>query len=260
MPPRAAAGGYPVCPRAPDPGPHWGGCTISAIDLRRFDVLTFDTYGTLIDWERGLLDALQPVLAPHDVRATEDELLELFAHHEADLEAGVYMTYREVLGQALRRMCADLGVIPGDDAVAGFAGSVPAWPAFPDSAAALRRLAGRYRLGVLTNCDDDLFAGSNRRLGVTFDPIVTAQQCRGYKPRPENFERLLARLDVPRERVLHVAQSLFHDHVPAKALGLTTAWIDRRQGRSGFGATPPAQATPDLVVPDLRSFADLALS
>ena len=111
---------------------------------------------------------------------------------------------------------------------------------------------------MITNCDDDLFAQSNRRLGVQFDWIVTAQQMRGYKPRRENFELAFERIDVPRERILHVAQSLFHDHVPAKELGMTTVWINRRQGREGTGATPPAHAAPDLVVADMRSFAALA--
>ena len=123
----------------------------------------------------------------------------------------------------------------------------------------MRRLATRFGLGVITNCDDDLFAQSNRRLGVTFDWIVTAQQARGYKPRIANFEYAFARIAVPRERILHVAQSLFHDHVPAKALGMTTVWVDRRAGKPGSGATPPATATPDLIVPDLRTLADLAL-
>jgi len=156
-------------------------------------------------------------------------------------------------------VCADLGVDPSDGSIAAFSDSVGDWPAFPDSAAALRRLKSRFRLGVLTNCDDDLFAGSNRRLGVDFDWIVTAQQARGYKPRLENFDALFAKVDVPRERILHVAQSLFHDHVPAKSLGMTTVWIDRRHDKPGFGATPPADATPDLVCPDMRSFAVIAL-
>jgi 2-haloacid dehalogenase len=232
---------------------------MTQLDFDRFDVLTFDAYGTLIDWERGILDALQVVLSRHDVVLSDDELLELYAGHEAEIEAGPYRTYREVLAAACRGMCDDLGVTPTDEAVADFSASVPAWPAFPDSAAALRRLGARYRLGVLTNCDDDLFAGSARRLGVTFDWVVTAQQAGGYKPRHENFELLFATLGVPRERILHVAQSLFHDHVPAKALGLSTAWIDRRHDRPGFGATPAAEATPDVVCSDLRTFANLAL-
>jgi 2-haloacid dehalogenase len=233
---------------------------MTTIDFSRFDALTFDTYGTLIDWERGILNALQVVLSRDDVTRTEDELLEVYARHEAEVEGGVYRTYREVLAASVRGLCGELGVDPSDRAVADFSASVPEWPAFPDSAAALRRLATRFRLGVLTNCDDDLFAGSNRRLGVAFDWVVTAQQARGYKPRTENFEALFARVDVPRERILHVAQSLFHDHVPAKALGMTTVWINRRHDRPGFGATPAADATPDLVCPDMRSFADIALA
>lgn len=207
-----------------------------------------------------MLDALQPVLARHDVTATDDELLELFARHESVVQSGVYLTYREVLAMSLRRMCADLGVDPADADVIAFAGSVPFWPAFPDSAAALRRLRSRFRLGVLTNCDDDLYVGASHRLGDPFDTIVTAQQARGYKPRPENFALLFERLAVAPDRILHVAQSLFHDHVPAKALGMTTVWIDRRHDKSGFGATPAADATPDLVVPDLKTLADLALA
>jgi 2-haloacid dehalogenase len=232
---------------------------MSPIDFSRFDALTFDCYGTLIDWERGILNAFQLVLSRHDPAPTEDELLERFAGHEAEIERGVYRTYREVLASAARSVAADLGVDPSDASIAAFSSSVGEWPAFPDSAAALRRLQQRFRLGVLTNCDDDLFAASNRRLGVDFDWVVTAQQARGYKPRRANFDALFARVDAPRERIVHVAQSLFHDHAPAKALGMTTVWIDRRHDRPGFGATPPAEATPDMTFPDMRSFAEAAL-
>jgi 2-haloacid dehalogenase len=222
------------------------------IDLDAFDALTFDVYGTLIDWETGIAAALRRAGA----RGTDDELLEAFARHEAALEAGPYRSYREVLAGALRGVAGDLGFEPvGEPA---FAASVGEWPAFEDSAEALARLQRRYRLGVITNCDDDLFALSARRLGVEFDWAITAQQARGYKPRQENFLFAFERIDVPRERILHVAQSLFHDHAPAKALGMTTVWIDRRHGREGFGATPPAEAAPDLTVPDMRTFAQLA--
>jgi len=222
------------------------------IDFGAFDALTFDVYGTLIDWETGIAAALRRAGA----QGTDDELLEAFARHEARLEAGPYRSYREVLAEAVRGVGADLGFEPAD--AQAFAASVGEWPAFEDSAEALASLKRRYRLGVITNCDDDLFALSNRRLGVEFDWVITAQQAGGYKPRRENFLFAFERIDVPRERILHVAQSLFHDHAPAKALGMTTVWIDRRHGREGFGATPPAEATPDLTVPDMRSFAALA--
>jgi 2-haloacid dehalogenase len=233
---------------------------VNGLDFDRFDVLTFDCYGTLIDWEAGILAGLRRVLDPHGVAVTDDELLEAYARAEADLEAGPYRRYREVLGEGLSRVSDEQGVKPTAAEIDAFGGSVGDWPAFSDSAAALARLAKRFRLGVITNSDDDLFALSNRRLGVEFDWVVTAQQVGAYKPDPRNFEVALERIGGRRERVLHVAQSLYHDHVPARRLGLATAWIDRRRGRPGFGATPPAEATPDLAVPDMTTFVDRALA
>lgn len=231
-----------------------------SLDLGRFEALTFDCFGTLIDWETGILEALAPVLGARASPADPESLLESFARHEAAAEAGPYLTYREVLARTLRGICRDLGFVSQPAEEAAFAASVGDWPAFPDSAPALARLAERYRLGVITNCDDDLFAAATRRLGVTFDPVVTAQQARSYKPSRRNFELALERLALPRERVLHVAQSLYHDHVTARAMGLASAWVDRRAGRPGGGASPPADASPDLVVPDMASFAGLALA
>jgi 2-haloacid dehalogenase len=230
---------------------------MSEIDFSGFDALTFDCYGTLIDWERGILNALQPVLAPQAIEAEEDELLERYAKHEAALEVGEYVSYREILARSLRGLCADFGFTPSEQEVAEFSESVGVWPAFPDSAAALRRLAERFKLGVITNCDDDLFARSNKRLGVGFDWIVSAQTARSYKPSLNNFEVAFDTIEVSRERILHVAQSLYHDHVPAKQLGLSTVWVNRRHDRSGFGATPEAKATPDMTVPDMRTLAEL---
>jgi 2-haloacid dehalogenase len=233
---------------------------VPAVDFGDFEALTFDCYGTLIDWEAGISSGLAALLSAHGIAADREKLLEGFARHEATLEAGPYRRYRAILEEASRRIGRDYGVEPADDEVAAFAASVGEWPAFPDSAAALVRLATRFRLGVITNCDDDLFAQSNRRLGVAFDWIVTAEQAGSYKPDPRNFALAFERIDVPRERILHVAQSLFHDHVPAKALGMTTVWIDRRRNRPGFGATPPAAVTPDLVLPDMASLAEAAFS
>jgi 2-haloacid dehalogenase len=235
--------------------------TTGSLDLTQFDVLTFDCYGTLIDWEAGILAALHAALPAVDAAmASDDALLEAFARHEAALEAGPYLPYREVLRRTVRAIAADLGVEVSDEAGDVFGGSVADWPAFPDSPAALADLAARFRLGVITNCDDDLFAPSERRLGVSFDPVVTAQQTRRYKPNPRGFELAFERIGLPPSRILHVAQSLFHDHVPAKRLGLSTVWVDRRGGRAGSGATPPATAEPNLVVPDLRTLADLAIA
>ncbi|MEZ0241644.1 MAG: HAD-IA family hydrolase, partial [Chloroflexota bacterium] len=181
-----------------------------------------------------------------------------FAGHESAIEADRYRTYREVLGEALRRILAERGAAATPEEVAAFGGSVVDWPTFPDSAAALERLQARFGLGVITNCDDDLFAASNDRLGVTFDWVVTAQQAKRYKPNPRGFELAFERIGLPTSRILHVAQSLFHDHVPAKRLGLATVWVNRRGDRPGSGATPPAEATPDLEVPDMATLAELA--
>jgi 2-haloacid dehalogenase len=232
---------------------------VATLDFDRFDVLTFDCYGTLIDWETGILAALQPILRAHGVDVPDSSALEAFARHEAELEAGPYLRYRDVLGGVLAAMLEHFGERATTDEVAGFGGSVADWPAFPDSAAALARLHERFRLGVITNCDDDLFAASERRLGLSFDWLVTAQQAKRYKPNPRGFELMFERVGIPPARILHVAQSLYHDHVPAKRLGLTTVWVDRRAGRAGSGATPPAAASPDLTVPDMASLASLAV-
>jgi 2-haloacid dehalogenase len=232
---------------------------VTDLDFARIDALTFDCYGTLIDWETGISRGLRAILAPRGATPTDDELLEAFARQEAAIEAGPYLRYREVLARAALGVATGFGVTPTDEELAAFGGSVGDWPAFEDTADALARLKERFRLGVITNCDDDLFAASNRRLGVTFDWVITAQQVGSYKPSHRNFDVAFAVIDVPRQRILHVAQSLFHDHVPAKARGLTTAWIDRRHGKAGSGATPPATVTPDLTAPDMRTFADLAL-
>ena len=225
------------------------------IDYGRFDALTFDCYGTLIDWEAGILAALRPVLAARGVEAPDDELLAIYAGFEAAAEAGPYLRYRAILGHCLRKVAGHYGLEPDEAAVSAFADSVGDWPAFPDSAAALARLHERFRLGVITNCDDDLFARSAARLRTTFDWVVTAQSVGSYKPNPRNFEVAFGRIGLPRERILHVAQSLFHDHVQAKRLGLTTVWIDRRHDRPGFGATPPSDAAPDATFLDMASFA-----
>jgi 2-haloacid dehalogenase len=228
------------------------------LDYGRFDALTFDCYGTLIDWEAGLLAALRRVIGAHGIDRPDDELLEAYAAIESPAEAGPYMTYREILAAGVRGVAAGLGIDPDPGDVAAFADSVGEWPAFPDSAAALERLHKRFRLGVITNCDDDLFARSAARLGIDFDWVVTAQQAGSYKPDVRNFELAFERIALPRERILHVAQSLYHDHVTAKRLGLSTVWINRRHGRPGSGATPPANATPDATYPDMALFAEAA--
>ena len=228
------------------------------IDFARKRVLTFDCYGTLIDWETGISAALQPVLEAHGVSVPEDRLLELYADLEAAAEGGPYRPYSEVLAAVVRGLGERLGFQATPAETASLADSVGAWPAFPDSPPALAALKRRYKLAIISNVDDALLAASARRLGVELDWVITAQQVRSYKPSTRPFLVAIERIGLPQDHILHVAQSLFHDHVPAKGLGLDTVWVNRRHGKPGAGATPPADARPDLEVPDLRTLAELA--
>lgn len=229
------------------------------LDFDQFEYLSFDCYGTLIDWERGIAAALRPVLERHGVQLTDDALLERFGALESAAEKPPYRAYRQVLATVLDGFGQEFRFASTKVERDAFGASVGDWPAFSDSAVALRKLGTHFKLVILSNVDDDLFALSAKRLGVEFHQIITAQQVGGYKPDPRNFRVLLERLGNQPERILHVAQSLFHDIAPAKALGLTTVWVNRRHGRAGFGATPPAEATPDLEVPDLATLAKLAV-
>jgi 2-haloacid dehalogenase len=212
----------------------------------------------LIDWEKGLLSSLTPILGYHSVRLSENEILEFYARAETKIEASDYRPYAEVLRAALLLFGNKFGFAPTDAELDTFSQSVKSWPPFADSFAALRALQNKYRLAIVSNIDDDLFEYSARLLGIHFDCVVTAQQVRAYKPSPRNFEGLLERIALPKGQLLHVAQSLYHDIAPAKELGLSTVWVNRRKGKHGSGATPPAEAKPDLEVPDLRSLASLA--
>ena len=225
------------------------------IDYDAFDALTFDCYGTLIDWESGILAGLKMALGSGIEGESDAQLLARFAHHEHAAEVP-YKNYREVLGLTSRMLAGELGLEKSPEQEAQFGASVLDWPAFPDSHDALVSLQERYKLVVITNCDDDLFAASAARLGITFDEVITAAQVGSYKPNIENFhfahEKIQRTLGISKDRILHVAQSLFHDHAPAKSIGMTTVHIKRR----GNGAAPQASATPDEVFPDMKSFAD----
>jgi 2-haloacid dehalogenase len=211
----------------------------------------------LIDWEIGIARAARAQLGSAIAQWPDDELLAAFAAVEHDAEVP-YKPY-QVLALCLRRIGERFGVPVREAQATAFGESVGMWPAFPDSPAALRRLQSRFRLAVITNCDNDLFARSEVRLGITFGHVITAQQVGSYKPALRNFHVAHERIGVPRERILHVAQSLYHDHVPAKQLGMTTVWINRRAGRGGNGgATPAAEAAPDAVFTDMSSFATAA--
>jgi 2-haloalkanoic acid dehalogenase type II len=234
--------------------------------LTDFTTLTFDCYGTLIDWETGIWDALQPLLmenACEEVR--RGAALEAFGVEEADLEArDPSMPYPEVLARVHRALAKRFGLLTRDDLDSSFAAALPHWPAFADTAEALRALKRRYRLVILSNVHRDGIAAASRKLGVRFDAIYTAEDIGSYKPSPRNFEYLLERLEsdhgVRPNEILHTAQSLFHDHVPARVFGLASCWIDRQGlSRGGdWGATAKVRERPevDFVFPTLGTLVE----
>jgi putative hydrolase of the HAD superfamily len=235
------------------------------MQLPDFDAPSFDCYGTLIDWETGIATVLDPWAARNGVDLGTEVLLERYALAEARAERdSPSALYPEILASAMRSLGAAVNAPVSTSDADGLARSVPDWPAFPDSSAALARLAERYKLVILSNVDRASFAGSNARLHVRFDAIVTAQDVGAYKPAARNFEALLAAVDalgVERGRLLHVAQSLFHDHIPAHAAGLPTVWINRRADRPGWGATPPPEdeIRPDWTFASMAEFAAAAV-
>ena len=220
--------------------------------LTDFDALTFDCYGTLIDWEKGIYTALKPWLDREGVTAGEDEVLAIFARFESGQQAETPdMLYPHVLARVHRGLAGHWGVTSSDADADAFGASVPDWPAFPDSVEALAYLKKHYKLVILSNVDRESFKGSAARLKVEFDAVFTAQDIGSYKPDPANFAYMLSTLaasGIDKARILHTAQSLFHDHVPATAAGLTTNWIDRRHDKPGLGATaaPPSEARIDF--------------
>ncbi len=227
------------------------------LDFRKFKVLTFDCYGTLIDWESGILRAVRKVLKNHQLEFDDQTILEAYARAEAKIQAGAYEPYKRVLRRVMATMSAELLVDPSEEERDALARSVRDWKPFPDTVGALKRLKERYSLAIISNIDDDLFQYSAEYLEVPFDWVVTAQQAESYKPSHNNFEMAFGRMGFPKKEILHVAQSMYHDIVPARQLGVSTVWVNRRGNQVGWGATLPADGKPDLEVPDLESLADL---
>ena len=232
------------------------------LDLTAFKAFSFDCYGTLIDWEAGMGAVLAPWAAEQGLDLTEEELLLAYGDHEAAVEQETpAAAYPDVLAETFRRAGAALGKPVSDQWAARLGGSVPDWPAFPDSAEALARLGRHYQLIILSNVHRAGFAGSNKQLRGDFAAIITAEDVGAYKPAENHFRALdttLLELGVARDQLLHVAQSLFHDHVPAKTEGLPSVWINRRHDRPGWGATPePSQEwSYNLELGSMGAFAD----
>ncbi|MEM7021004.1 MAG: haloacid dehalogenase type II [Pseudomonadota bacterium] len=230
--------------------------------LSDHSVLTFDCYGTLIDWETGITDALAPWLARAGLSPERDEILEAFARAEAAQEAAAPgMLYPQILARVHSSIAEDFKIASDPRDAAAFGASVKHWPAFPDSADALAYLKQHFKLVILSNIDRASFAHSNAKLAVQFDAIYTAQDIGSYKPDPRNFTYLLDHLKdlgLEKDRILHTAESLHHDHIPGKAAGLHTCWIHRRAGKRGHGATsiPDQEVRPDFRFESMAAMAE----
>jgi 2-haloacid dehalogenase len=228
------------------------------LDFNRFEILTFDCYGTLINWEAGILPVLHKILSAHGKKVDDAKLLKLYGDFELLSEQGTFHPYRGVLESVVRRFGAELGFTPTTEQARSLPDSLPTWKPWPDTVDALRRLKTRFRLAILSNVDDDLFAATRPQLGVEFDEVITAQQAQAYKPSFKLFELALSRINAPAHRVLHVGQSIYHDVIPAQALGLATVWVNRPSARPGVGAVKAAEAKPDLTVSSLAELAAAA--
>jgi 2-haloalkanoic acid dehalogenase type II len=231
------------------------------VNLTDFDTLTFDCYGTLIDWETGIFEGLRPLLERAVPPPTRDQVLEAHARHESSQQHYTPgKRYQEVLAIVYKRLAEEWKLSYTQEECVAYGRSIRNWPAFADSAEALRYLKQHFKLVILSNVDNESFAFSNAKLQVEFDGIFTAEDVGAYKPSQRNFEYLLEKLasrGIRKEQILHVAESLFHDHKPANEIGLTSCWIYRRHGQLGFGATmdPGAQPRIDFRFKSMAEFA-----
>ncbi len=229
------------------------------LDFTRFEILTFDCYGTLIDWESGILAALHRILAAHGKKIDDATLLKLYGDFEQRSEQssdqGKFQPYHKILESVVRQFGDELGFDPTAAEAGSLPDSLSTWKPWPDTVAALHQLKTRYRLAILSNVDDDLFATTRPKLEVDFDEVITAQQAQAYKPSLKLFELALSRIHAPAHRVLHVGQSTYHDVIPAQTLGLATVWVNRPSARPGVGAVKAAEAKPDLIVTSLAELA-----
>jgi 2-haloacid dehalogenase len=233
------------------------------LDFNQFEVLSFDCYGTLIDWESGILPVLKHLLSNREIDFSDERTLEMFAEFESELEKehNKYIKYREVLQQVVQKIGQRFNFEPAETEsgteINCLVESIKNWQPFPDTVAALSALKQKYKLAVISNIDGDLFAGTAKHLKVEFDWVITAEQARSYKPSTRNFELALETMGIAPGKLLHVAQSLYHDIVPAASMGISTVWVNRRHNKTGFGATMAASGQPDLEVPDLKTLVEL---
>jgi 2-haloacid dehalogenase len=226
------------------------------LDFSQFRVITFDCYGTLIDWESGILGALQPILARNGLQLDDSEILRLYGEFELEAEVGNYIPYREVLREVVAAFGKEFGFQPTTAEQNALPDSLANWQPFPDTVAALRKIKSKLQVGIISNIDDAMFATSQPKLGMDFDYVTSARQARAYKPSLKIFEMAENKMRIQRHEWLHAGQSIYHDVIPAKSLGLATVWVNRPSRRPGVGAVRQAAGQPDVEVYSLAELAD----
>jgi 2-haloacid dehalogenase len=218
--------------------------------LTDFNTLTFDCYGTLIDWESGIFAGLKTLIERVKPALTRDQVLEAHARHESSQQKYTpTKRYQDLLPIVYKRLAEEWGVPFTHEECVAYGQSVRDWPAFPDTVEALQYLKKHYKLVILSNVDNESFTYSNARLKVEFDAIITAEDVGSYKPSPRNFDYMLEKLSergISKDKILHTAESLFHDHKPANGFGLASCWIYRRHAQEGFGATMNPGTQPNI--------------
>lgn len=227
------------------------------INFNQFSHLSFDCYGTLIDWESGILNCIHKILEHHQINITDEEILRLYAKYEAIEEAGTYKTYYNVLKCVMSGIGNELGFKPSEVELNALPDSVSSWQPFPDMIDFLIKAKKRYKLVILSNIDDALFDNTAELLQIEFDDVITAHQVGSYKPSLNNFESAIMKLGINKSELLHIAQSVYHDHVPANQIGLSSVRVNRKSICADTGIALPAEAKADIEVQDLKSLAEL---
>jgi len=217
------------------------------------EVISFDCYGTLIDWGSGIVKALKPLFVSRGIDVEDEKILRLYAELEAKAESMEYMPYREVLRTVVYEMGERFGFTPSRKEQECITESISTWEPFSDTIEALNELKKNFKLAVISNVDDDLLPPTLKKLGVNFEWIITSEQAKSYKPSLNNFTLALKLIGLPSSNILHAAQSAYHDIMPAKKLGMNTALILRK----GYSAAPAVSAEADIEVKDLRELVEI---
>jgi 2-haloacid dehalogenase len=228
---------------------------MSVFDI--YEVLSFDVYGTLIDFEQGILEALKPVLKDHNIFLSGEQILELYGEIEARIQEDKFSKYRGVLRKVVREFGERFDFTPSSTEMNCLVNSLGTWMPFLDIVESLKTLKKKYQLAIFSNIDDDLFSLSAKHLDVDFDWVITSEQAKSYKPSLESFKFAIRKIGVSPEKILHISCSMYHDIIPARALGLSTVWVNGRSYMAGFGSTPPVSGSPDFEVPDLKTLVSI---